>query len=351
MKAGHDFGQPPYMIVWETTRACALACRHCRAEAQPKRHPEELTTAQAMELIAQVERAQPQLFIFTGGDPMLRPDLLELIQRAAASKTFRVAISPSATPQLLKTDFKQLKQAGAASMSISLDGADEETHNAFRGSQHSWDWTMEAIRRAQAANIALQINTTITPTNWRQLDSFRRLLDGISPMTWSLFMLVPTGRGRNETSLHAQDMEDFFVRLFEVSCKTPYQIKTTEGQHYRRVFLQRSGLSVQESRILGLNDGKGFVFVSHTGEIHPSGFLPIATRNVKDEELIDVYRHHPLFRSLRDSSQLKGKCGRCEFNGICGGSRARAYAMTGDFLAAEPLCSYQPQQDEIPIHA
>lgn len=338
-----DFNQQPFMVVWEVTRACALRCRHCRAEAQPRKHPEELTTQEGVALIEQIGRAAPQLLVLTGGDPMMREDLKDLILYAA-KKNFRLALSPSATPKLLNTDFHALKKWGIQRMSLSLDGATREEHEAFRGVLQSWDWTMQAIEKAKEAGIGVQINTTIMRQNFKKLEDFRRLMDEIQPLVWTIFLLVPTGRAKNEELLSAEETEGFFNRLYDLSREVSYEIKTTEGQHYRRVFLQRTGIKPENHPVPGVNDGKGFVFVSHTGEICPSGFLPIVAGNVRKDELIEVYRNHETFQQLRDSSLLKGKCGRCEYHHICGGSRARAYAVTGDYLAEEPCCNYQPQR-------
>ncbi|MFZ5807479.1 MAG: TIGR04053 family radical SAM/SPASM domain-containing protein [Verrucomicrobiota bacterium] len=349
------FHQRPYMVVWEVTRACALACRHCRAEAQVRAHPEELSTEEGFALLDQIERAKPELVIFTGGDPMRRKDILDLIGYASRKNKFRVALSPSATPRLLKTDFQKLKNAGVRAMSLSIDGHDREAHDAFRGVKSSWDWTMAAIQKAKEAGIFLQINTTVSKHNFQKLDEFRKLLDTLQPDVWSVFLLIPTGRGKQEISLNGEEMENLFLKLFEISKNISYKIKTTEGQHYRRIlFQQRGQVTTHTKRVRvdqtpsAINDGKGFVFVSHTGEICPSGFLPIVAGNIRREELIDVYRNHPVFQQLRSPHLLKGKCGACEFNSLCGGSRARAYAFTGDYLAQEPCCIYNSALEALP---
>jgi radical SAM protein with 4Fe4S-binding SPASM domain len=207
---------------------------------------------------------------------------------------------------------------------------------------------MQAIANARAANLEVQINTTFTRQNLGEFDAFIALLGELRPVLWSVFQLVPTGRGKTDDLLTAEEMETLFLRLQRHSETAPYDIKTTEGHHYRRVVLQqtRDKSRLQIRAPIGVNDGKGFVFVSHLGEIYPSGFLPIRAGNVRRDELGEVYREHPLFRQLRDPHQLKGKCARCEFRTICGGSRARAYAMTGDYLAEEPLCAYRPDSSE-----
>jgi len=382
-----DFQDRPFIVIWEVTRACSLACRHCRAETKRRPHPLELTTEESLRFIEQVERSGPTLFILTGGDPVRRLDLKTLI-RYASDRGLRVSLSPSATQDFARANLRELKEAGVERISLSLDGASRETHDRFRGVAGTWNWTMEAIANAALAGLPFQINSTFTRQNLHEYDDFVRLLDEIRPVLWSVFQLVPTGRGKVEDLLTADEMEHLFERLARLSLTAPYDIKTTEGQHYRRVVLQQvhkagppeldaswcleppgarngagvpplnaavpaqraspTNAEVHEKKAwgtrapLGINDGKGFVFVSHIGDIQPSGFLPFTAGNVRQHELLDVYRNSPLFRELRNPGLLKGKCGRCEFNGICGGSRARAYAMTGDYLNEEPLCSYQP---------
>ncbi len=338
-----NFDDRPFIVIWETTRACSLACRHCRAAAEPRRHPLELDAEESRRFIDQVKRAAPALFVLTGGDPIRRPDLKDLIQYAAGNG-LRVGLSPSATPEFLREDFAELKRSGVARLSLSLDGSTRESHDRFRGVPGTWDLTMAAIRQAEAAGLELQINTTFTRQNLAEFGDFVGLLKEIRPVLWSVFQLVPTGRGKLDDLLSASEMEELFLKLQNLSATAPFDIKTTEGHHYRRVVLQqtRNQQALQIRAPLGVNDGKGFIFVSHTGEIYPSGFLPLSAGNVRRDELLSTYRDSPLFRELRDVSLLKGKCGRCEFKNICGGSRARAYAMTGDYLGEEPLCAYQP---------
>jgi radical SAM protein with 4Fe4S-binding SPASM domain len=338
-----DFSQRPFIIIWETTQACSLACRHCRASAELRRHPLELNTQEALRFIDQVVACQPALFVLTGGDPVRRSDLKELI-RYATHRGLRVGLTPSATPELLREDFRDLKDAGVARLALSLDGASRESHDRFRGVPGTWDLTMGAVQKAREAGLPLQINTTFTRTNLGEFDAFLGVLDGIRLELWSVFQLVPTGRGKTDDLLTAEEMEALFLRLQRHSMTAPYDIKTTEGHHYRRVVVQqtRNTSSLRLRSPLGINDGKGFAFVSHIGDIYPSGFLPLRTGNVRTDDLLAVYRSHPMFLRLRDADELGGKCGRCEYRNLCGGSRARAYAMTGDYMAEEPLCVHQP---------
>jgi radical SAM protein with 4Fe4S-binding SPASM domain len=274
---------------------------------------------------------------------MMRPDLLEIIA-GATQRGLQVSLSPSATPRFVKADLSKFCDVGLKRVSLSIDGASSVTHDRFRGVPGTWNRTIESIFAAREAGLEVQINTTFTQQNLGEFDQFVRLLEEIRPALWSVFQLVPTGRGKMDDLLTAEEMETLFERLYELSLRVPYAIKTTEGMHYRRVALQQWKLNPQSPKpaLLPINDGKGFVFVSHTGDIQPSGFLPITAGNVRNDELLKVYRESRLFTELRDADLLKGKCARCEFRNICGGSRARAYAMTGDYLAEEPLCVYQP---------
>lgn len=339
----------PFIVIWEVTRSCALACRHCRAEAQPRRDPRELSTEEGKALIDQVARATPGYFILTGGDPMMRADIVELVAYARA-QGLEVALSPSATPKFLRADLAALHAAGLHRLSLSLDGASQETHDAFRGVQGTWEWTQTAMEACRRHGLDFQINTTLTRQNLAEFDRFVALMDEIRPAMWNLFLLVPTGRGKNADLLDGPELEGLFHRLYTLSKTVPYKIKTTEGQHYRRVAWQRwreEGAKGSPPMLGNTNDGKGFIFVSHVGDICPSGFLPMTAGNVREAELLEVYRHSPLLKSLRDPAQLQGKCGRCEWNRICGGSRARSYAMTGDYLASEPLCVYAPHSSPL----
>lgn len=334
----------PVIVIWEVTRRCALACRHCRAVAQPRRDPLEFSGDEIELVLEQVAETRPMFFILTGGDPASRPDLVHIIRRAAA-RGLRVAISPSATPRLLSVDFAALRDAGLERISLSLDGASRETHDGFRGLRGTWDWTRAALDKAAAAGIEFQINTTFSRSNIAEWGDFEKQIVGMAPQMWSIFLLVPTGRAAASEMLDAAQTEDLWERLADFHDRTGIPVKTTEGPHFRRVLLQRraSGRSVAPPwRFAPTNDGRGFVFISHRGDIQPSGFLPITCGNIWTHNLLDVYRNGRTFRELRDADRLGGKCGRCEYRKICGGSRARAFATTGNYLAEDPTCSHQP---------
>jgi AdoMet-dependent heme synthase len=330
------FNERPMVVVWEMTRACRLACRHCRAEARPARDPRELSTEEGRGLIADIAEAAPRLLILTGGDPSRRDDLLGMVEEATA-RGLRVAFSPSATPDLLALDFGELKRAGVWRVSLSLDGATRSAHNAFRGVSRAWDWTMQAVERLHAEGIPFQINSSITASNIGSFDAMAHMVESLHPAGWTIFLVVPTGRAGMADLPGAADVEVMFEKLLEMSKRVDFEIRTTEGQHYRRLLAQRGAAQAAPT-----NGAKGFIFVSHIGDICPSGFLPVVGGNVRRDNLLASYREAPEFVALRNPANLRGKCGRCPFNRLCGGSRARAYASTGDLFAEDPLCSFQP---------
>jgi radical SAM protein len=353
-----DFNERPYIAIWEVTQACDLACVHCRACAQPKRHPLELSTDEGMRLIDQIAEMKVPVFVLTGGDPIKRPDLFELIESATRIGV-RISLTPSATPLLTCDIIQRLKQCGLARLAVSLDGSTREIHDAFRGMSGSFDRTMEAIEWANEVGLPVQINTTFSRSNYDDFDSIAHLLESKKIALWSVFFLVPTGRGKLGDLLTDDEFERIFAKLYQLSQTASFNIKTTEAQHYRRYVLQQDVLKRKAQQASsgsvekvedtigraprGLNDGKGFVFISHTGEVYPSGFLPIAGGNVRVQSLSSIYRQSPIFRTLRAPDELGGKCGACEFRHVCGGSRARAHAVTGDPMAEEPCCSYVPK--------
>lgn len=349
-----DFNERPFLAIWEVTQACDLACVHCRASAQPNRHPMELSTAEGKNLIDQIAEMQVPVFVLTGGDPIKRPDLFELIAHAR-SMGVRVSLTPSATPLLTRDIVVRLKEAGLARLAVSMDGASPATHDAFRGMNGSFARTLDAVRWANEAGLPVQINTTFSRRNIGEIDGLVALIESLKITLWSVFFLVPTGRGKLHDLLNAEEFEQVFTRLHELSRTASFDIKTTEAQHYRRYLLQQHAAERRAGTVSeapermpdligraprGLNDGKGFVFISHTGEVFPSGFLPLAAGSIRVQPLGNIYRESPLFRNLRDTSKLEGKCGACEFKQICGGSRARAYALTGSPYAEESCCSY-----------
>ena len=357
-----DFAERPFLAIWEVTQACDLACVHCRASAQPDRHPKELTTEEGKSLIDQIAALEVPVFVLTGGDPIKRPDLFELIGHARKVGV-RVSLTPSATPLLTREVVVRLKEVGLARLAVSMDGASAATHDAFRGMNGSFARTLDAVRWANEAGLPVQINTTFSRRNIGEIDSIVALMESLRITLWSVFFLVPTGRGKLNDLLNADEFEQVFAKIYRLSKIAGFDVKTTEAQHYRRYVLQqragerRIGIEIEAPEKLpdtigraprGLNDGKGFVFISHTGEVFPSGFLPVSAGSVRNETLAQIYRESPLFQALRNSEMLEGKCGACEFKQVCGGSRARAYALTGNPLGEEPCCTYIPRGDVLP---
>lgn len=353
------YGRAPLLIYWESTRACDLACVHCRAMAVSRRHPQELRTDEVVNLLEQIVRfgaphpgaSLPHLII-TGGDPLQRPDLIPLIQYATMLK-IPVSVTPAGTTRLTPDAIAELKAAGTLGLGLSLDGPDAERHDAFRGEDGSFNWTISAALAARRQGMPLQINTMVTAETLHDIPEIFQVVQELEVTRWALFFLIKTGRGEGLSEITPEESERFLNWLWRTSAQAPFPIKTTEAHHYRRIAylkLRSQGLSDEEicrtpaGRGFGIRDGNGILFISHTGNIYPSGFLPKSAGNVRHQDVVDVYRHSDLFRRIRDVNQLQGKCGRCEFRAICGGSRARAFAATGDPMAADPLCPYIPRQ-------
>lgn len=348
-ESGADFHRNPFIVIWETTRACALKCLHCRAEAVDRRDPNELSTAEGYSLLEEVRRFGKVTVVLTGGDPMRRADALWLVEYGT-DLGLRMTMTPSGTGEMSFEKVEALKERGLSRLAVSLDGPSADVHDAFRGTPGSFQWTLDILRWAAEVNLPVQINTTVGRHNldrWERMAYFVRRFD---PVLWSVFFLVPVGRAKKEDLLGAREFEEVFHRMADLSARLGMDVKSTEAPQFRRVVLERRKASpaAPEPRRSGIrapyavNDGKGFVFISHTGEIYPSGFLPVTAGNVRTASLVDVYRDSPLFRDLRDPDKLKGKCGRCEYRRLCGGSRSRAYAIFGDPLAADPYCVHVP---------
>lgn len=350
-----NFDEAPFLVIWEVTQACDLACVHCRASAAPGRHPLELDTQEGFRLLDAVRACGDPLVVFTGGDPLKRDDLFPLLGYSTGLG-LRTTVTPSATPLLTAAAIQGFQDAGIARIAVSLDGPDAPSHDGFRRVEGSFDRTLYALRHARSIGLETQINTTVTRHNVHRLQEIAGLVAREGARLWSVFFLVVTGRAMEAYDLTAEEYETVFDFLYETSLQATFDIKTTEAQHYRRYVAQRkkrAGAALPRAggdgngngsiaRQAGINDGKGFVFVSHTGDIYPSGFLPVPAGNVRRDRLGDVYRTAPLFRTLRDSSSLEGKCGACEYRNLCGGSRSRAFALTGSYLSEDPRCVYRP---------
>jgi radical SAM protein with 4Fe4S-binding SPASM domain len=289
------------------------------------------------------------LLVFTGGDPFKRSDLRELVQHATCLG-LEVAVTPSATPLVTREALAGLWHAGASRIAVSLDGPDAASHDCFRGVSGSFCRTLEVIHDARSLGLPVQVNTTVSLQNWQRMGEFAALLDGLDIVLWSVFFLVPVGRAVSQPRLNADQVEQVFGQLWHEARRRRFPIKTTEAPHYRRFAAQQEKPPSEQPRpprkaysAAATNDGKGIMFVAHDGAIYPSGFMPITCGVFPKDNLVQTYQRSALFQALRDPQRLKGKCGVCKFRTLCGGSRARSYAVNGDPLSAEPDCAYLPE--------
>jgi AdoMet-dependent heme synthase len=362
-----NYDENPFIVIWELTRACQLKCLHCRAEAQYKRDPRELNFEQGKKLIDEIKSMGNPMLVFTGGDPLERHDVFDIAEYAI-KKGVRVSMTPSATPNVTREAMKKAKDVGLARWAFSVDGPNAKVHDHFRGTNGSFDLTMNAINYLHELELPLQINTVISRYNIEYLDEMAKMVEDLNCVLWSVFFLVPTGRGQLDDMISPKEHEQVLQWLYKLSKKVPFDIKTTAAQHYRRVVIQnkmRENKSMSDADHIfyedalnkgktgkidglgrapkGVNDGNGFVFISHIGDVYPSGLLPIKAGNVKETPLGEIYRESEVFKNLRNPDLYKGKCGVCEFRHVCGGSRSRAYATTGDYMESEPYCVYIPK--------
>jgi len=347
-----DYAQTPLNIYWEMTQACALACRHCRATAMPDANPRELTFEESVAFLRQIPQfgaPMPQL-ILTGGDPLARPDLFLLIEEAGRLG-IGVSITPAATPALTHEVLARLKAHGVDGLGLSLDGSTASRHDSIRGVTGTFHRTLEAMKWAGDLKIPLQVNTLVSDETAGDVPSIYELLKQFDVMRWSLFFLISVGRGKMLQPLSPEEGERLMGWVYETSRVSPFVVATTEAPSYRRFALEQlraDGMTGEQikstgvTRSFGIRDGHGIMFVSNTGDICPAGFLPVVAGNVRKNHLVDVYRSSDLFRSLHDPMRFEGRCGYCEYHALCGGSRARAYAATGNPLESDPFCGYEP---------
>jgi radical SAM protein len=353
------------LVFWEVTRACLLACRHCRASAERDPLSGELSGAEGRALIDEVAafgRPHP-ILVLTGGDCLLRNDIFEMVAYAD-SLGVPVAMSPSVTPMLTPEAIGRMAEAGVKAVSLSLDGATAATHDGVRGVPGHFDRTIPAIRALVGAGLKVQINTTVMQANLGELADIAALMADTGVAIWEVFFLVHVGRGEATGAITAAEHEDVCHFLYDAS-HYGFTIRTVEAPFFRRVVVQRraggpapgttSYLRLQDrllerlgpprerssAHTVSTRDGKGIVFVSHDGQVHPAGFLPLPLGSVRERPLAEIYRDSPVLRSIR-AAEFSGRCGRCEYADLCGGSRARAYADTGDPLAEDSACVYEP---------
>lgn len=365
-----NFAQTPFVAIWETTRACDLACRHCQAEASPGGLRGALTTKEGLRLLdALVNMGTPNC-VLSGGDPAKRPDLCRLVGHGSRLG-IRMTTIPAPTPRLNRQLVRNLMEAGLAQIALNLDGPTPDVHDSFRGVSGAFDITLRGIQYAGDEGLPLQINTLFGARNWECFDAMADLVRSLGVESWEVFFLVPLGRGAELGRMSVWQFENLFARLSRFAQDVDFIIKVSEAPHYRRFLIQqatraaertagrrheefpfadlpshmrrdfglgdRSGLAPQ-----GVNSGKGQLFINYRGDICPGNFLPVVCGNIRRHSLAEVYRRHAVFQDLRNPDLLKGKCGMCEFRGVCGGSRARAFACSGDYLEHEPCCLYRP---------
>ncbi len=402
--AAYRFDRAPLRIYWEVTRSCDLACRHCRADAMPEADPAELDAVEGRRLLDAIASFGPPLpkVVFTGGDPLKRVDLFDLIAHARASG-LGVSVAPSATPLLTADAIRRFEAEGVEAISLSLDGATAERHDAIRGIPGTFERTLEAARTARVAGLPYQVNTLVSAETVDDLPAIHALAAALGAARWSLFFLVSVGRGEVLESLTPERSEALLAWLASLRARPGPLVTTTEAPHLRRVLAQHGagaaggghpphgsgpharpaaagtsagiahpggapagithpsgstasavghpgaggadGSGARGAPVAhgaGIRDGNGVLFISHTGDICPSGFLELAAGNIRNDDLVAVYRDTPMFRALRDPDGFGGRCGQCEFRWPCGGSRARAFAACGDILGEDPLCAYDP---------
>ncbi|MFT3768237.1 MAG: TIGR04053 family radical SAM/SPASM domain-containing protein [Minicystis sp.] len=344
----------PLLAIWELTQACDLVCAHCRACATTRRDSEELSTEEGKRLIDSVAAMGTPLFILTGGDPAKRDDLVELVAHGVA-RGLAMALTPSGTPLMTDALVAAVHDAGLSRLAVSVDGPDAATHDAFRGVEGSFAESMRILEAARRVGLPTQVNTSLHGGNVGQVDAMAAMVARVGATLWSVFVVVPTGRAGHDLLLGPRRLERALEHLADLADAAPFDVKTTAAPHFRRVQMQRRSprarvgvvSEIDEHGVYlgprGITDGVGIVFVSHRGDIYPSGFMPISAGNVRRDDLGRVYREGELFRQLRSADDLGGKCGICPFRRVCGGSRARAYAATGDPMGEDPLCAYQPK--------
>lgn len=352
----HGHGSKPdkntiRLVAWETTRRCNLACKHCRAVAEDHPYDNELSTKASFRLLDQIKEVGDPIIILTGGEPLLRDDIFE-IAAYGTKLGLRMVMAPNGTlitPEIAE----KLKISGIKRISVSLDGSTPETHDTFRGVKHAFKNAIQGIKTAQAAGIEFQVNTTITKTNLDQIPKILALAENLGAVAHHIFLLVPTGRGKYivDSEINAKEYEETLNWFYDQREKTKLQLKATCAPHYYRILRQRArqdGKKVTfethglDAVTRGCLAGTGFCFISHVGRVQTCGFLDVTCGDITKQTFKEVWENSQIFNELRDFGNLENKCGICEFKRVCGGCRARAYEATGNYLAEEPLCSYQP---------
>jgi radical SAM protein with 4Fe4S-binding SPASM domain len=348
--AAHGLRLRPLQVTWEMTRACGWKPASARPARSAPREANHFSTAEAFHLIEDVAAMHVPLLALTGGDPLTRPDLFPILE-FASRRSVRTSLTLLPTPNLEADIIAELKACGLIRVGFWLHGSTPALNDSHWGISGLHRRTLDIIGACHEVQLPVQVNTIVSRWNFQDLDSMIELLTRLDVALWNVVFFVSAGRDETAATLSADEHEEVFAKLYAASRHVHFQIKTTEGQHYQHYLLRQR---VKESRgrltaaevipclPKGVNDGKGLVFINYRGEAFPSRYLPLFGGDVTRQSLSEVYRDSSLFVSLRDSSRLKGKCGRCPARNVCGGSRARAYAMTGDLFAADPCCAFEP---------
>ncbi len=370
-----QFDQRPILVFWESTRACLLACKHCRAEASPQAAPGEMSHEEGKQFIKSLTdfgRPFPVLII-TGGDVLMRDDAFELVQYARELGV-PVGLAPSVTPRLTDANIQRMADLGVKIISLSLDGATSATHEGIRGVAGHFSQTVDSLKRLVAAGFTVQVNTAVMRNNVNELPAIVQILKETGVAIWEVFFLIHVGRGQSEEDLTPQENEEVCHFLYEASAYDLI-VRTVEAPFFRRVVAWRkergpafdadasevaaryqlgdtymnlstelrerlgAPISSPRAQSTGTRDGKGIIFVAHDGTVYPAGFLPYTLGNVREMALATLYREHDLLKSIR-ASQFTGLCGACDYRDMCGGSRARAFAASNDPLGSDSACPY-----------
>jgi heme b synthase len=348
-------------VAWESTVACNLACVHCRASAQTTPEPDELTTEEVFGLIDQLAEFGRPIFIVSGGEPLMRPDIYD-IAAYGTQRGLRVAVSPNGT-LITPEAVRRLGEAGVRRISVSVDGSTAERHDTVRRVPGAFEAAMEGLAACKEGGLGFQLNTTVMRQTRDDLSAIRDLAVRIGAAAWHVFMLVPTGRGKIDDEVSPQEYEEILGEIYRMTVDSPIPIRVTCGPHFMRVVAQNRRKGQEQPNLVrprrgghpgghpggldrttrGCLAGDGYCFVSHRGDVMPCGYFPVVAGNVRQQPFEEIYLASPLFRTLRDLDRLEGKCGVCEFLRVCGGCRARAYSLTGNYLAEEPYCVYRPR--------
>ncbi len=348
---------PLRLAALEVTRSCPLACRHCRGDSRSDAYAGELTGDEIVRLLDNIASWSDPIIILTGGEPLTRPDIFDIASHSAMTRGMRTVL---ATCGALLDDetAERLIASGVSRISVSLDGADAASHDSFRGVGGAFDSALRGLDSARRAGLDFQINSTLTTLNIYQLERLHDLAVNLGAAGFHPFLLVPMGRGRGlaEKALEAAAYEDALERIAGMAETSPIEIKPTCSPHYMRIIRQReaarkkagetppAAAKQRHTMTRGCLGGQGFVFVSHVGKVQMCGFLEHEAGDLRASgfDLGGIWEESPFFREIRDVDAYHGKCGVCGFRNVCGGCRARAHAVLGDYLGPEPHCVYEP---------